>query len=623
MLTPKQLFETYSQNPCTNTLASPYSHMSSSDVFGEGPYGAGTPYNFTRIINFLRWVKQPCGSSLWNIDPDEEGANTNGIKNTGKNKIAPMYKLLQSLDAGAYSESQRRVLAGTAHSVRNTCDLSRALYLMNNGNNQKTPDTSEWTARMATEYLEFFAYNSLPDCLMMCGPDLVANDAEALAYRAPGYSVQASEPSSLSRFDPNGYQLQNMLAKGIQPLTCFPHLNDSVPGRAHGCVDDGTGNAICKNCDECPKDPATGQPTDPNHPCCKQGTMFYYNECCLKSNYQDLLDFSYWIPSDDGYFDGTILNGRVGEELKHVGLVERQLYHGACNFTYQSTLKKMLMTFPDYFLKHFQQRNGWNYQSGNNINWNSTDSFNRILRARTISMILSANTTTISKAKDIVDNTNADDMLRITKDLLWNGYGVLLFSNVGFNNIRDSTGLSYPDRIFYTTYSVIGYDDSKTEFNECVYVLHCPFGDWNSGGHPSWGPLPTGAFLVTETLLKCMIQYYPGYDFASCRPIPCDLPLTTYYRFSTEQDAEAVSELVEEDPCLEPAEIAKAKGCDAEESGCAPYWCSKQQRAFGMLFAISLTDDFPKQDKLDIHKFYNFESMKQNIKSQQRSVILE
>lgn len=613
MLSPKQLFETYSQTPCTNFLASPYSHLSSLEVFGEGPHGAGTPYNFTRIINFLRWVKKPCGSSLWHIDPNNEGTDPNGIKNTGKNKIAPMYKLLQSLDAGAYSESQKRILAGTSHSVRNTCDLARAAYLINNKANGQTPNTSEWKARMATEYLEYFAYNSLPDCLMMCGPDLV-NEAEAIAYRAPGYAVQANEPFDLNGLDPNGSKLQNMLSRGIQPLSCFPHLNDSVPGRGHGCVDDGSGNAICKNCDECPKNPATGEPIDPDNPCCKQETMFYYNECCLRGNYQNLLDFSYWIPSDDGSFDGTITGGRIGEILKHTGLIERRMYYGACNFSYQTTLKKMLMNFPDYFLQHFQARNGWNYTNNSNINWNSIDSFNRILRARTISMILSPKKTTISKATDIVNNTDTADMLRITKDLLWNGYGVLLFSNVGFNNIRDSNGLSYPDRIFYTTYSIIGYDDSKTEFDECVYILHCPFGDWNTGGHPSWGPLPTGSFLVTESLLACMIQYYPANDFAGCRPIPCDLPLITYYRFN---------ELVEEDPCLELTEIAKAQGCNAEETGCAPYWCSKQQRAFGMLFAISLTDDFTKQDKLDIHQFYNYENIKDKIKSRQHSVVLE
>jgi hypothetical protein len=614
MLTPKQLFELYSTSPCENYLESPYSHLSANDVFGDmGPYGAGTPYNFTRIINFLRWVKSPCGSTTWYLTED-----AGGIKNTGKGKLAPMYKLLQSLDAGAYTESQQRVRAGTAHSVRNTCDLARAAYLTNNTNKGKTPGIDEWNARMATEYLEYFAYNSLPDCLMMCGPDLVGSNAEAMMYRAPGYGFPTDgEPYDLNGLDDDGSILQKVLdGAGGGSMSCFPHLSNSVPGKAHGCVQIEE-SVVCRNCDICPTNPVTGDVIDPDDPCCRQGTFFYYNECCLRGNAQSLLDFSYWVPSDDGSFDGTINGGRIGEEVKHVGLVERRMYNGACNFDHQSSLDKILMTFPDYFLTHFQGRNGWNYITDSNISWNSINNFNRILRARTISLIL--DTDNLTHVSDVIDSTNADNMLVVVKDLLWNGYGVLLFSNVGFNNTRDSNGLSYPDRIFYTTYSIIGYDDTKTEYNECVYILHCPFGDWNSGGHPSWGPLPTGAFLVTETILKCMIQYHPGYDFAECRPIPCTLPIETYYRFSTEEDGSAVSELVEEDPCLDPAEITKAAGCGADESGCAPYWCSKEQRAFGMLFAISLTDDFKKQ-KIDIDRFYNYENLRQKIKSQKMTI---
>lgn len=612
MLTPKQLFETYSQNPCSDYLPSPYSQLGTMDVYGPGPYGYGTPYNFTRIINFLRWVKKPCGSSLWDIDPDEEDANIFGIKNTGANKLAPMYKLLQSLDAGAYTESQHRIRAGTAHSVRNTCDLSRACYLTQNDATQTAPGLGMWNARMATEYLEYFAYNSLPDCLMMCGPDLVSTDAEALIYRAPGYGPPTSnEPYALNGFDDSGAILDRVIA-GVEggTMSCFPHLNDSVPGKQHGCVAAGE-TTVCKNCGECPKD-ENGEVIDPNHPCCKNGTMFYYNECCLGGNYQDLLDFSYWIPSDDGSFDGTINGGRIGEKLKHVGLVERRLYNGACNFDRQNTLEKMLMTFPDYFLGHFQGRNGWNYTTSSNIDIANVSTFNPILRARTISLILSTdNGGVLGEPGDVSTIIDTNATLRTVKDLLWNGYGVLLFSNVGFNNFRDSTGLSYPDRIFYTTYSIIGYDDTKTEFNECVYVLHCPFGQWNTGGHPSWGPLPTGAFLVTETILRCMIQYFPSNDFFDCAPSPCTLPIQTRY---------INNELDEYDPCTEPANVAAAEGCKGEEPGCPPYWCDKEQRSFGMLFAVSLSNNFYKQDKLNIDRFYNYENIRQKIKSQTTTI---
>ena len=188
-------------------------------------------------------------------------------------------------------------------------------------------------------------------------------------------------------------------------MSCFPHLSASVPGKAHGCMQIGE-SVVCRNCDICPTNPVTGDVIDPDNPCCRQGTFFYYNECCLRGNAQSLLDFSYWVPSDDGSFDGTINGGRIGEEVKHVGLVERRMYNGACNFDHQSSLDKILMTFPDYFLTHFQGRNGWNYITDSNISWNSINNFNRILRARTISLIL--DTDNLTHVSDVIDSTNAD-----------------------------------------------------------------------------------------------------------------------------------------------------------------------------------------------------------------------
>ena len=63
-------------------------------------------------------------------------------------------------------------------------------------------------------------------------------------------------------------------------------------------------------------------------------------------------------------------------------------------------------------------------------------------------------------------------MVNRVKDLLFNGYGVMLLTNTGFNDLRDSTGISFPDRVFYHTYNIIGYDDTKMEYPECVYCYN-------------------------------------------------------------------------------------------------------------------------------------------------------
>ena len=212
---------------------------------------------------------------------------------------------------------------------------------------------------------------------------------------------------------------------------------------------------------------------------------------------------------------------------------------------------------------------------------------NDLYRARTISVVLKA---TIESGKSPVTDTQY--IVDSIKDLLWNGYGVLLFSNVGFPNVRDSQGLSYPDRIWYTTYTIIGYDDTKLEFDECVYVLSCPWGNWIEGGHPSWGPLPPGCFLVTESHLKCMVNYYPDREFFNCRnKLPCNPVLYD---------------------CDDPNVLKELAGCGnhGPPDKCEPYRCASQQKSMGLVIAISLTEGFDQQ-QLKHEQFYPINSIKE------------
>jgi hypothetical protein len=567
MLSPKELYELYSLFPCTVSLPSPYSQLDSDVVYNKLSGGfltfvpnvaIGTPVNWLRTINFFKNLKYPCLENAPNIDQ---------IRNTGQNKLCLSFRFLQKMDIEAYEERQPTTRSGTAHSVRNSCDLSRACYLISQGNEKS------WYARMATEYIEYFAHNSLPDCLMMCGPDLI-DPVITEYYRAPGMKVKESEPytiSGASSYDLDGEILDRAVRQDVGML-CFPKSGkDGVAGAEHFC-----GPTIplpcktdckCISCDGCPVD-SEGKVIDPDLPCCRPGTIYHANECCniaKKSVTNRVKDFSLWVKSDDGSFDGTILRGRVGEKLKHIGILERKLYSGYANFTNQCSAEKPPICIDDVFFDHFQSINGWDYKTNTNL----TLSDPQIYRARTISLILRA---TVQSPSNIATDTTW--MIQQIKDLLWNGYGVLLLTNIGFPNTRDSTGVSFPDRIFYQTYSIIGYDDTRTLYNECVYVLHCPFGDWNSGGHPEWGPLPKGCFLVTESHLKCIISYFPTSDFYRC------------------------------------------VDCGSSSLGaCEPFDCRPQQRAFGFLFAISLQEGFPKQE-LDHSQFYPIQSLKEILKEQ-------
>lgn len=594
MLTPKQLYKSYSISPCASYLESPYSQLNSYEVFDitGGATAAGTPINWSRIISFFKNVKYPCYASAPFVG---------SIAKTGQNKLGLTFRFLQEIDVEAYKEQQPTVRAGTAYSVRNCCDITRACYYQANNL------IDRWFARMATEYLEYFAHNSLPDCLMMCGPDLV-HEVAAEYYRAPGYTVTPNEPyvrSGASYYDKDGSILKSFAAQEQQILGmfCFPPTTKGVAGAAHSCVeytDEGTGQATsyCESCGECELDPNTGAPKDPDAPCCNKGTIYYYNECCGSKLTNREKDFSLWVKSDDGSFNGTISGGRIGEELKHVGIMERKLYGGFANFISQGSGSDPPICLEDVFLSECRKFNNWDYTNNTLRKDANGDIFPyymyySIERARTISLLMKA---TAGRNANVTTDTKW--MVDRVKDLLWNGYGVMLLTNVGFKEFRDSRGLSYPDRIFYHTYNIIGYDDTKREFNECVYLLQCPMGEWIRGGSPSWGPLPTGSFLVTESYLRCIINYYPGADFYNCRKKPCT------------------------GSCLDSEEEQrKAQGCGPGYEGkCDPFYCTPQQRSCGLLFAMSLVEGFPRQN-LNHSKFYPVRDMKQKNKEQVLKVL--
>lgn len=575
MLTPKQLHEEYSTNPCEPAK------FTTDPLVGDKAYGRGTPYYATRVMQFLKHVKYPC-------------YNGSQISGTGRNKLGLPYKFLQNLDTEAFTEIQSTIKSGTAHSVRNAADIARACKFY--ADNTK----HYWHHRGATEYIEYFGSNSLPDCLMTLGPDLVS------AVNSSHYTGRAP---------------------GVGDMYCFPHDGWGTVSTKRSCVQppNPLASLQCRACLECP-DP----PSEKNFCCLAAGMTPTHIHLCCKAVLTTKLDFSYNIPPteagsinirprnsyflrqpsttfftadcanryfvecpDDSYggtvemlYRSTTINKlRVNDMIyfsdnraflyrgpstddqsayveytyymRHIGLLERMLYGGFANFQHH-TGPQMHSAPESVFLPYFQSINGWNYAryparpEEDTLNTNIIPGLNGIFRARTISTILSTNIFLGGQTPI----TNTQSMVDAVKDLLWNGYGVLLFSNVGFPETRDSQGVAYPDRIWYTTYAIIGYDDTKTEFNECVYLLSLPWGDWISGGHPSWGPLPPGCFLVTETHLKCMIKFYSDTEYYGCR-----------------------------EEC----------GNHGPADKCEQYYCSKQQAAFGMLYAISLNDGFPRQ----------------------------
>ena len=543
MLTPQQLHHKYSTEPCTCTdPETPYTDSTVVQSYGRlRPYGDGTPYNLLRIVNFFKHVKYPCIESAPGIEDLHDGSG----------QLALTYGFLNQADTDCYSEAQPTVEAGTSYAIRNCCDLTRAAQ-------------DSFGTRMATEYIQYLGKNSLPDCLMVCGPDLVPGPV-AEHYRAAGKMIEQGEPfnnskNPASEDDAGGIYFTEAL--NLSGMLCFPGSNISYAGADHFCysppfVDD----VYCQSCDPCPGD-ATGDP-DPDDPRCNKGTIWQANHACYSS--------SNGISSREIF--STPASENFAQKLKHIGILTRSHYLGYADFRHQSIPKLGAPT--DHWIDHFQAKNGWDYDDNTHSTTDAT-----ISRARTISLILEADWSN----QDLITQTDEqkESMLGTVKNLLYNGYGVLLFSNIGFPNQRQSDGICYPDRIFYHTYNIIGYDDTKSVYDECVYVLHSAFGDWISGGQPYWGNLPTGSFLVTETHLKAMISYSAGSDYFDCRSKICT---NSPYRDCT--DADVISE---HKGCPDPGTPPGPAGQST------PYYCKKTQSPFGLLIAISLTGGFSSTD---------------------------
>lgn len=494
MLTPEELYYQYSTDPCE------YGRQGLDSE--EASVGKGTPYDLAKLANFLKQLKYPCYSKA----PNE-------ITGTGSNQLALSFRFLQKLDVEAFFEIQPDIKSGTSHAIRNACDVMRACSLEAKG------QRLQWEHRSATEHMEYFGKNSITDCLMVLGPDLVAE--EEAAQRATGCGV-----------------MDCLNAVGVLPLktegvalgagfACIPLL---PPGSLNNKIG-------CSTCDFCPED-------DPDDPCCLAQTCEQKIRICCHDTSGQRQGIWDWRKNTADEAEGFL--------LKHIGILKRKSYGGYANLLNNSG-PEFYACPADLLLSYFQTINQYDYKTYTDI---LSVNQEYIERVKTISLVLP---TAFPSQKTIPEQI---------KDLIYNGYGVVLMSNIGFPNKRDSSGVSYPDRIWYHTYAVVGYDDRKTEYSECVFLLANSWGRWNTGGHPSWGPIPDGSFLVTESHLNCMTQVFRS-DKVGCRTT------TTINRGKQE---------------IRP-------GCfPGVDNSCSPWECATKQKATGLVFALSLENGFPKQD---------------------------
>jgi len=110
------------------------------------------------------------------------------------------------------------------------------------------------------------------------------------------------------------------------------------------------------------------------------------------------------------------------------------------------------------------------------------------------------------------------------RDALANGYGVCVCSNQGFSSTRDDKGFAKPQGNWNHAMAWIACDDTGSE---PAFLVQNSWGKFNDGGHPSWGPIPDGSFLIHADVAARMISSDSSFAFSSVVGFP-PVKLPTY-----------------------------------------------------------------------------------------------
>ena len=103
------------------------------------------------------------------------------------------------------------------------------------------------------------------------------------------------------------------------------------------------------------------------------------------------------------------------------------------------------------------------------------------------------------------------------RDALANGYGLAVCSNYGFSNKRDKKGIANTSGSWGHCMAWIACDDTGSE---PLFLVQNSWGKWNDGGHPEWGPIPDGSFLIRADVAAGMLSQNGSYAFSNFDGFP-------------------------------------------------------------------------------------------------------
>lgn len=103
------------------------------------------------------------------------------------------------------------------------------------------------------------------------------------------------------------------------------------------------------------------------------------------------------------------------------------------------------------------------------------------------------------------------------RDALANGYGLSVCSNYGFSSTRDKKGFARTSGNWAHAMAWIACDDTNDDLS---FLVQNSWGKWNDGGHPQWGPIPDGSFLIHSDVAAGMLAQNGAYAFSNFDGFP-------------------------------------------------------------------------------------------------------
>ena len=103
------------------------------------------------------------------------------------------------------------------------------------------------------------------------------------------------------------------------------------------------------------------------------------------------------------------------------------------------------------------------------------------------------------------------------RDALANGYGLAVCSSYGFSDRRDKHGIARKSGSWAHCMAWIACDDTGSE---PLFLVQNSWGKWNDGGHPEWGPIPDGSFLIRAEDAAGMLRQNGSYAFSNFNGFP-------------------------------------------------------------------------------------------------------